>query len=256
MWRLEPLSPHLRCPTAPPHAHKPKSTRINPLPRRQIATYSSIDGDSRFDNAAAAAADAQPPPPLLTFADVERDCAERGMALRLRTLGPWWELTLEDAQEEEQQEQQQAKSEKKKKLLLARAVGVTALGICHLDSLVVSTRRTRGDAGVRVRGGGFAGTGGLMAQAVFCSAFERGRARKVEVLAVDDGAGSEHDRLVRAYARVAGFKEVKRVEGDRLGDVPHMLVWGAAGTRMDSEVEGQLRKWGAARTRRRKRKTE
>ena len=89
-----------------------------------------------------------------------------------------------------------------------------------------------------------------MARAVFAQASERGRATKVEVLAVDDGASGEHDRLVRAYRRVAGFEVVKRVEGDKLSDLPHQLVWGAVGSRMDSEVEEQLRKWGAARRKR------
>ena len=88
-----------------------------------------------------------------------------------------------------------------------------------------------------------------MAQAVFASAFEKHRAKKVEVLAVDDGASGEHDRLVRAYGRVAGFQVVKRVDGDTLSDIPHQLVWGAVGTRMDAGVEAQLRRWGVARAR-------
>ena len=88
-----------------------------------------------------------------------------------------------------------------------------------------------------------------MAQAVFASAFERGRASKVEVLAVDDGASGEHDRLVKAYSRVAGFKVVRRICGDKFGDLPHQLVWGAVGSRMDSEFESQLRRWGGARAR-------
>lgn len=107
--------------------------------------------------------------------------------------------------------------------------------------------------GARTRPG-LAGTGGLMAQAVFTSAFEKSGAKKVEVLAVDDGASGEHERLVRAYRRVAGFEVVKRVEGGKLSDLPHQLVWGAVGSRMDSEVEGQLRRWGAARARSQERK--
>lgn len=93
-----------------------------------------------------------------------------------------------------------------------------------------------------------------MAQAVFASAFERGKAKKVEVLAVDDGYSGEHDRLVKAYRRVAGFEVVKRVEGDKISDLPHQLVWGAVGSRMDSRVEEQLRKWGGARARSKERK--
>lgn len=180
---------------------------------------------------------------------MQRDAADRGMDLRVRTIGPWWEVTLRDLATIGDGDSSSSSSTSSS--LLACAVGVTALGICHLDSLVVNTRRARGTAGLRTRPG-LAGTGGLMAQAVFASAFERGKAKKVEVLAVDDGASGEHDRLVRAYRRVAGFEVVRRVEGDKISDLPHQLVWGAVGSRMDSEVEAQLRRWGGARAKRRR----
>ena len=224
------------------------------------AAASSSDAAAASSSDAAAASSSSPPPPpapLLTFADVQHDAAERGMELKLRTIGPWWEVTLEDRGGAAGGEPSPpissppaSASSGDPPLLLARAVGVTALGICHLDSLVVNTRRARGSAGARTRPG-LAGTGGLMARAVFAAAFERAGARKVEVLAVDDGAPGEHDRLVRAYGRVAGFEVVRRVEGGRVGDLPHQLVWGAVGSRMDAGVEEQLRKWGAARARRR-----
>jgi hypothetical protein len=54
-----------------------------------------------------------------------------------------------------------------------------------------------------------------------------------------------HERLVRYYSRF-GFRPVRVVRGDSLGDLPHMLVWGGAGTRMDADVEGMLRRWTAA----------
>ena len=193
------------------------------------------------------------------------------MDLRVRTVGPWWEVTLRDrttiadgdssssssspSSSSSSSSSSTSSTSSSPAPLLARAVGVTALGICHLDSLVVNTRRARGSAGARTRPG-LSGTGGLMAQAVFASAFERGGAKKVEVLAVDDGASGEHDRLVRAYRRVAGFEVVRRVEGDKLSDVPHQLVWGAVGSRMDAEVEAQLRRWGGARRARRRRRRE
>lgn len=34
--------------------------------------------------------------------------------------------------------------------------------------------------------------------------------------------------------------------GNGLSDVPHMLVWGGEGTRMDADVAAMLRKWGPA----------
>ena len=183
------------------------------------------------------------------------------MDLRVRTIGPWWEVTLRDRVDDDASSSSSTAyprstsgdSSSSSPDLLARAVGVTLLGICHLESLVVNTRRARGSAGLRTRPG-LAGTGGLMAQAVFASAFEKGGASRCEVLAVDDGAPGEHDRLVRAYARVAGFEVVRRVEGGRIGDLPHQLVWGAVGSRMDAGVEGQLRRWGWARARGRERR--
>lgn len=38
-----------------------------------------------------------------------------------------------------------------------------------------------------------------------------------------------HERLVSYYSRF-GFRPVRVVRGDSLGDLPHMLVWGGAGT--------------------------
>ena len=33
------------------------------------------------------------------------------------------------------------------------------------------------------------------------------------------------------------------VTGGRLADLPHMLVWGGAGTRMDADVQHMLGRW-------------
>lgn len=250
-------APPLRASPRPNPAVPP---RIKPFPpslwrfRSRSAAGASGDDDVSVSSSSSAPSSSELAP-LLTFADVQRDAAERGMDLRVRTIGPWWEVTLRDLAtigdgDSSSSSSSSTSSSTSAPLLLARAVGVTALGICHLDSLVVNTRRARGTAGLRTRPG-LAGTGGLVAQAVFASAFERGRAKKVEVLAVDDGASGEHDRLVRAYRRVAGFEVVKRVEGDKISDVPHQLVWGAVGSRMDAAVEAQLRRWGGARAKKR-----
>jgi hypothetical protein len=48
------------------------------------------------------------------------------------------------------------------------------------------------------------------------------------------------------YYSFFGFKEVKRVGGNGLSDLPHMLVWGGEGTRMDADVRQMLRKWTPA----------
>lgn len=54
-----------------------------------------------------------------------------------------------------------------------------------------------------------------------------------------------HARLVRYYSRF-GFRPEVVVTGGRLGDLPHMLVWGGAGTRMDADVEEMLARWTPA----------
>lgn len=52
-----------------------------------------------------------------------------------------------------------------------------------------------------------------------------------------------HARLVRYYS-FFGFEPVCTVGGKGLADIPHMLVWGGEGTRMDADVAAMLRKWG------------
>ena len=45
-----------------------------------------------------------------------------------------------------------------------------------------------------------------------------------------------------AYYSRLGFKVVHEVTGG-LRDIPHMLVWGGLGSRMDVDIEELLRKW-------------
>ena len=54
-----------------------------------------------------------------------------------------------------------------------------------------------------------------------------------------------HARLVRYYS-FFGFEPVRTVGGNGLSDLPHLLVWGGEGTRMDADVGGMLRRWGPA----------
>ena len=54
-----------------------------------------------------------------------------------------------------------------------------------------------------------------------------------------------HARLVRYYSRF-GFKACREVTGGNLADLPHMLVWGGVGTRMDADVSEMLHKWTVA----------
>ena len=54
-----------------------------------------------------------------------------------------------------------------------------------------------------------------------------------------------HRRLV-AYYRRMGFTVVCDVEGGRLSDLPHLLVWGGVGTRMNGNVPRLLHRWSKA----------
>jgi hypothetical protein len=51
-----------------------------------------------------------------------------------------------------------------------------------------------------------------------------------------------HARLVRYYSRF-GFIPIRQVTGGKVSDLPDMLVWGGAGTRMDANVYEMLEKW-------------
>lgn len=51
-----------------------------------------------------------------------------------------------------------------------------------------------------------------------------------------------HERLKRYYTRFFGFEAVREVGGGKLSDLPHLLVWGGVGTRMDGNIEAMLSK--------------
>lgn len=65
-----------------------------------------------------------------------------------------------------------------------------------------------------------------------------------ELLAIDDENGYA-ERLVRYYSRL-GFSPVREVGSNGLRDLPDLLVWGGAGTRMDGDVRGMLGRWSKA----------
>jgi len=50
---------------------------------------------------------------------------------------------------------------------------------------------------------------------------------------------------VRYYERF-GWVRVRDVEGGSLADLPHMLVWGGAGMRMDAEIGPMVARWSRA----------
>lgn len=125
---------------------------------------------------------------------------------------------------------------------------VPFLGLMHCDTLQIFTRGIKGDDGERLRGG-LLGLGLLIGGATFAYGLASG-CHKAEILAINDD-DAWHERLVKYYSRF-GFVPVVLVKGDKIRDLPHMLVWGGAGTRMDADIEKMLRKWtGAIRQARR-----
>ena len=67
----------------------------------------------------------------------------------------------------------------------------------------------------------------------------------IEEESVVCGADHTHRRLV-AYYRRMGFTVEHEMEGGRLSDLPHLLVWGGLGTRMNGSVQKLLRRWSKA----------
>ena len=51
-----------------------------------------------------------------------------------------------------------------------------------------------------------------------------------------------HQRLKRYYTRMYGFEAVREIGGGKISDLPHLLVWGGVGTRMDGNLETMLRR--------------
>ena len=79
--------------------------------------------------------------------------------------------------------------------------------------------------------------GRVLAKAVLAYGFESG-CTKAEILAINDD--EETHRTLVLYYRRLGFKSVHEVT-DGVADLPHMLVWGGVGTRMEAAVGAFLR---------------
>ena len=87
---------------------------------------------------------------------------------------------------------------------------------------------------------GMYGLGLLLGAAAVCHGAEAG-CRRAELLAINDGPPM-YRRLVRHYERL-GFRSVREVGENGLSDLPHLLVWGGEGMRMDATIEELLEKW-------------
>jgi hypothetical protein len=114
-------------------------------------------------------------------------------------------------------------------------------GILHLDSVRVYNSRLAGP--LRARAQTAFGVALLLGAVAFTHARALG-CSKAELLAINDN-NAYAARLVKYYARL-GFMPVREVGDNGLRDLPDLLVWGGAGTRMDADVETLLTRWTRA----------
>ena len=168
--------------------------------------------------------------PFITFGEVAEAATRRGLHLSVKDLGPLYRIVCREGNEDG------------KILGITNGFVAPLLGLMHCDTLQVFTRGLSGDVGQRVRGGPL-GLGLLLGGATFAYGHSRG-CSKAEILAINDDDGW-HERLVRYYSYF-GFKPVRKVGGNGLSDLPHMLVWGGEGTRMDADIQRMLQRWTPA----------
>ena len=166
---------------------------------------------------------------------------KRGLAMETTTFGPFFKITARRLSTRAGEEDRPGTEDAD---VIGEHDGFIApppFGILHMDSMRIYNSRVRGDDEKATMRSTFGlsillgATSGLMAHEAGC--------RKVELLSIDDG-NEYAPKLVKYYGRL-GFKAVKEV-GDNgfFEDLPHLLVWGGVGTRMDGDLKQLLSKWG------------
>ena len=178
---------------------------------------------------------------MVTRDEIATAAKKRGLAVETSTSGPFFKITARRLSTRAGEEGQPGTEETD---IIGEHDGFIApppFGILHMDSMRIYNSRVRGDdekAKMRSTFGLsilLGATSSLMAHEAGC--------RKVELLSIDDG-NEYAPKLVKYYRRL-GFKVVKEV-GDNgfFEDLPHLLVWGGVGTRMDGNLQQLLSKWG------------
>ncbi|KAJ6986340.1 hypothetical protein NC653_024048 [Populus alba x Populus x berolinensis] len=159
-----------------------------------------------------------------TMTEVLAASKAQKLDLQLQTLGPFFRITAKSLETQNE---------------LGRAEGLIRVWlkgkILHLDSV----RLRRETLGMEKS---IFGIGLFIGAVAIRYGYDSG-CKTAELLAIND-SDLYHSKLVRFYTRI-GFKAVYEVTGSTIGDLPHMLVWGGIGTRMDADVEELLIKWCA-----------
>eukprot|EP00899_Mesostigma_viride_P025812 jgi/Mesvir1/6415/Mv19507-RA.1 len=126
----------------------------------------------------------------------------------------------------------------------AACVCIPFVGILHIDYIKLYKKAE--DIPERLRS--VWGVGIILGLACCLHGVEQ-RCSRAEILAINDDPNM-HGKLVNYYKRI-GFSPVYEVEGGRLADIPHMLIWGGLGTRMDAQLDKLMLnagKWVRGRT--------
>lgn len=167
---------------------------------------------------------------VLRFVDLQAIAQMRGMYLGLKTLGPVYRIVCRDGNSTG--------------AVLATTSGfvLPTFKLMHCDTMQVFTPRLAEADRERIRGGSFFGLSLLIVAAIMSHGHACGCV-KAEMLAINDD-DHQHGRLVRYYTRM-GFEKVLEVGNNGLSDLPHLLVWGGAGTRMNCHPKQFLQQWAS-----------
>ncbi|KAI5604095.1 hypothetical protein BDE02_01G262800 [Populus trichocarpa] len=162
--------------------------------------------------------------PIPTMTEILAASKAQNLDLKLQTLGPFFRITAKSLETQNE---------------LGRAEGLIRLWlknkILHLDSIRLKRETLVMEKSIF-------GIGLFIGAVAIRYGYDCG-CKTAELLAIND-SDLYHFKLLRFYKRI-GFKTVYEVTGSTVGDLPHMLVWGGIGTRMDADVEDLLINWCA-----------
>jgi uncharacterized membrane protein YgcG len=199
-------------PSPPPPSSPPLPSTSTPKPQRPSrlrVRAGNVDDTSR---------------PLLTFEEVQAAAAAKGLALTLKTLGPFYRIVCREAagaggggggasggsnsSSSNSSSSSSSSNEGSSKGSEGKLLGVTAgflappFKLAHCDTLQVFTRGLRGAEGARVRGGAGLNVALLLGGAVFAHAAAAG-CTKAEILAINDDGRQRacvHGRALRVFS--------------------------------------------------------